>query len=130
MFSHKQKMVEVRILVCGGRAFMDYEKMDVEISKALEVEFREGRWPPIFICGAARGADSLIIDWAARNGFECIEYPADWEKYGPSAGPRRNQQMLDEGKPDIVIAFPGGKGTQDMTRRAMRAGVPVRIISP
>jgi ABC-type sugar transport system substrate-binding protein len=33
--------------------------------------------------------------------------------------------MLDEGKPDIVVAFPGGTGTADMVRRARKAGVVV-----
>jgi predicted Rossmann-fold nucleotide-binding protein len=34
--------------------------------------------------------------------------------------------MLSEGKPDLVIAFPGGRGTADMIRQAKEAGVPVR----
>ena len=44
---------------------------------------------------------------------------------GLSAGPARNQRMLDEGKPDAGIAFPGGPGTADMTRRLKEAGIPV-----
>jgi hypothetical protein len=39
-------------------------------------------------------------------------------------------QMLDEGKPDLVIAFPGGGGTADMMRRARAAGVEVLEVSP
>ena len=54
-----------------------------------------------------------------------MEYPAPWKRFGPSAGGIRNQQMLDEGKPDLVVAFPGGKGTADMVRRAENAGVKV-----
>lgn len=46
---------------------------------------------------------------------------------GKAAGPIRNQRMLDEGKPDLVVAFPGGRGTADMVRRAKAAGVPVRL---
>jgi hypothetical protein len=48
---------------------------------------------------------------------------ADWEKLGRSAGPIRNQAMLDEGRPDLVVAFPGHHGTADMVRRARAAGV-------
>ena len=51
------------------------------------------------------------------------EYVADWATHGKKAGPLRNQRMIDEGHPDLVIAFPGGKGTDDMTRRALAAGV-------
>jgi hypothetical protein len=54
-------------------------------------------------------------------------YVAQWKKHGRAAGPIRNQRMLDKGKPDLVVAFPGGRGTADMIRRAERAGVPVRI---
>lgn len=60
------------------------------------------------------------------------KYPADWEKYGKVAGPIRNQQMLDEGKPDVVYAFTddlsNSRGTADMCRRANKAGVPVYVI--
>ncbi len=42
----------------------------------------------------------------------------------------RNQQMLDEAKPDMVLAFPGGRGTDDMVSRAEKAGVPVTIALP
>ena len=47
----------------------------------------------------------------------------DWKKYGKKAGPLRNQQMLEEGKPDLVVAFPGGNGTADMVRRAKKANI-------
>ena len=52
-------------------------------------------------------------------------YPAQWDVYGRRAGPIRNQEMIDEGKPDGVVAFPGGKGTADMVRRAEAAGLKV-----
>jgi hypothetical protein len=55
-------------------------------------------------------------------------YVAQWKKHGRAAGPIRNQRMLDEGKPDLVVAFPGGRGTADMIRRAERAGVPVQQV--
>src|SRR5262249_16770583 len=46
----------------------------------------------------------------------------EWDELGKKAGPLRNQRMLDEGKPDLVVAFPGGGGTKDMVRRAVQAG--------
>ena len=55
-------------------------------------------------------------------------YPADWDTHGRGAGPIRNKQMLEEGKPDLVIAFPGGKGTANMIGQAKEAGIPVREI--
>lgn len=69
------------------------------------------------------GADALAIRWAIRNRMPAENFPANWTAQGPAAGPIRNQEMLDEGKPDVVIAFPGGKGTADMVRKAKKAGV-------
>jgi len=54
-----------------------------------------------------------------------VPYKADWHLHGKAAGPKRNQRMLDHGRPKRVIAFPGGKGTADMVDRARVAGVDV-----
>jgi hypothetical protein len=37
--------------------------------------------------------------------------------------------MLDEGKPDLVVAFPGGGGTKDMVRRAVKAGLSIHEVN-
>ena len=51
---------------------------------------------------------------------------SNWEKLQPVSGPIRNQAMLDEGRPDLVVAFPGHHGTADIVRRARAAGIKVR----
>ena len=58
------------------------------------------------IVGGARGADTMAAEWATARSIPCLIYMADWSGLGPKAGPIRNQRMLDEGKPDLVIAFP------------------------
>lgn len=109
----------MRILVCGGRDYADYAKVD-SILDTLK--------PTHIIQGGASGADSLAWDYAYVNNLPCTRYPALWKVQGKAAGPIRNQRMLDEGKPDLVIAFPGGAGTADMVRRARKAGVEVRVV--
>ena len=56
-----------------------------------------------------------------------IKFPADWNKYGKAAGVLRNQQMLDEGHPDLVVYFhkdiENSKGTKDMIIRAIDANI-------
>ncbi len=87
-----------------------------------------GNWLPHdlrILTGAGTGADTDIIDWCVVSGVPWEEFPADWKKYGKKAGPIRNQQMLDEGQPEVVIAFPGGRGTADMVRRAKKKGIEV-----
>lgn len=76
------------------------------------------------IHGCANGVDTIAGGWA-KGYYNIEEYPAQWDKYGKSAGFIRNKQMLEEGKPDIVIAFPGGKGTKMMVDLAKKAGVEV-----
>lgn len=119
----------MRILVTGGREYTDWWAVDQVLTRIWEHE--AGRYV-VLIHGAARGADSCAARWARTGGpgeIDVEAYPADWKRYGRGAGPVRNQQMLDEGKPDLVVAFPGGVGTADMVRRAKRAGVEVREIA-
>ena len=75
--------------------------------------------------GDARGADRMAGEWAQCHGVQNLKFRAEWEKLGRKAGPIRNQLMLDEGRPDLVVAFPGGRGTADMVRRARAAGIDV-----
>jgi hypothetical protein len=108
-----------RVLICGGRDYQDwgvYDHLD---------RIHSARPFSSVITGGARGADLLAGYWAERRGIPSDIYPADWAGHGRAAGPIRNQKMLDEGKPDLVVAFPGGRGTADMVRRARKAGVAV-----
>lgn len=112
----------MRILVCGGRDYDDRQN----VFDMLDVfNARNNLGVTLVIHGGANGADKLAHLWACARGLRISSYPADWQKYGKRAGPIRNRQMLTEGKPDAVIVFPGGKGTQDMMSAAIAAKVPV-----
>lgn len=123
----------MRILVCGGRNFYDYTLVSKKLNALFPSTDDMSTWLPppdtVIIHGGAKGADSLADQWAVTKGVEIEEYKADWIKHGRAAGPIRNQLMLDKGKPDLVIAFPGGAGTADMVRRAKKAGIPVKKIT-
>lgn len=121
----------MRVLVCGGRDFADRYIIDALLHGMHEIE-GEGL---VVIEGGAKGADAMAaqfaVDYMAPR--QHVQFPANWEKYGRAAGPIRNKQMLDEGKPDIVVAFPTGKlsdskGTANMVAQAKAAGVPVYVI--
>lgn len=109
-----------RVLVCGGRDYRDWESAYKVLDAAHYANPIE-----CLIHGAARGADSIAADWAESRLVPIEPYPADWKRDGRGGGPVRNQRMLDEGKPHMVIAFPGGAGTADMVKRAEKAGIPV-----
>lgn len=84
---------------------------------------RDAFAPSLVIHGGAQGADRIAREWCICRKVECRGYAADWKRHGRAAGPIRNQRMLDDGKPDLVIAFPGGRGTADMVRRAIATGI-------
>ena len=111
------------VLVCGGRAYWNRNKV-FEVLDAIHAE------TPItkVVTGIAAGADTLGYMWAAANSIERPTYPANWDKYGKSAGHIRNQEMLDCEPVDLVVAFPGGRGTSDMIRRATKKGIKVRVV--
>ncbi len=111
----------MRVLVCGGRDFNDDEK----VFSILNNYDRDHDFT-LVIHGAAKGADSAAGRWAQANrGCGEMRFPANWKKHGKAAGPIRNQRMIDEGQPDLVIAFPGGKGTRNMINAAKSAGIDV-----
>lgn len=110
-------MKPLRVLVCGGRDFQDQAKLWAALDDLTGVV--------LVIHGGARGADSLGGAWAVARGIPVEVFPADWAKHRKKAGILRNIQMLTDGKPDLVVAAPGGRGTEDMVRRAVDAGVEV-----
>lgn len=117
----------MRVLVCGGRNFNDREA----VWRALDALHKQ---TPISVLieGGASGADRLAFQWASEgNRCGTETHAADWASHGRAAGPIRNQKMLDVGQPDMVVAFPGGRGTEDMVTRARAIGVNVwRVPSP
>jgi hypothetical protein len=114
-----------RVLVCGGRDYADHARIYAVLS-----HYHAGNPFAVVIHGAARGADPIAGEWAEWAGVPVERYPADWTIFGRAAGSMRNAQMLSQGRPNVVIAFPGGTGTADMCRQARRALVPVLDIGP
>jgi hypothetical protein len=108
----------MKVLVCGGRDFNSLSLLYRELEK-LEVR------PSQIISGHARGADQLAEMYAREYNIPLRIFPANWDKYGKRAGYIRNKQMLDEGEPDLVVAFPGGRGTDMMVMIAESANIPV-----
>lgn len=126
---------EMRVLVTGGRdyanrnlVFRSLDRLAANHVTATKMDYiivihgacclRGKSWE---LCGADRWAD----EWAKECEMPHISVPAMWAQYGNSAGPRRNQFMLDTFKPTNVLAFPGHSGTAHMVDIARKAGIIV-----
>lgn len=116
----------MRILVCGSRDWTDAFAINCVLNGYLS----DGDAFTV-ISGMANGADSIAAEWARLNEQELLEFPAQWEMYGKSAGPVRNRAMLNNGKPDFVWAFKThaeSRGTNHMVNIARRAGVRTYVV--
>lgn len=116
-----------RILVCGGR---DFGHTPDDRTLFLDTMALHADSPEILIHGCARGADTLADQWASKHAVPVLRFPARWQDEGHAAGPIRNSCMLKLGRPDLVIAFPGGDGTADLVAKARRAGIRVVDVQP
>lgn len=113
------------MLVCGSRDWTDRAMLDRILDKLAAVLRVE-----TIIEGEQRGADIMAKEWARSRGVPFAPYPAEWSRYSKAAGRKRNQRMLDEGRPDLVVAFPlpASVGTWHMAEIALAAGVPVWVM--
>jgi len=123
------------VLVCGGRNYglnwdaatlqwlIDEDACDFLRSTLTDLHAQRGF--TLLLHGAARGADTLAEFWAITHHIKPQAYKAEWKRFGQSAGPRRNEHMLVDGKPMLVVAFKGDKGTKNMIDIARRARVEV-----
>lgn len=112
-----------KVIIAGSRNFNDYEllkqKCDIILSEQTDIEI---------VSGTASGADKLGEVYAKEKGYQLKQFPADWDKYGKSAGYKRNQQMAEYG--DALIAFWDGisKGTEHMINLAKKHNLKIKII--
>lgn len=114
----------MKVLVCGGRDYGAHQNDWPFFCDVMAAILRHAT-VELIIHGAAKGADLMGQNWAMWHKVPEKAYPALWGTHGKAAGPIRNSLMLEDGKPDLVVAMLGGNGTADMVRKAKAAGVPV-----
>lgn len=118
----------MKILICGGRDFNDEDLMVENINQLLD-ELGLVESQITIITGMAKGADLMAYELALHNGIKTICIPAEWSKYGISAGFKRNLEMLNHA--DYVLAFWDGnsKGTFHTIYTAGKRNIPVKVIN-
>lgn len=115
-----------RLLVCGDREYQDQVLVRDTILQYLD------KHPEMeVIMGCAKGADEYAWQTCQELNIPCSRYYAEWQKYGPPAGPIRNKKMVEQ-EPNMVLAFHDNidysKGTLDCKKQAQRRGILVKVI--
>jgi len=110
----------MRVLVCSGRAYTDRAELYAEPNR-LHAEY-------VFttiIAGGAGGVAALALEWAQAHDIATQAFRAERGSFGRTGrgGPLRTARILAESRPDIVVAFPGGRDTANMVKQAKAAGV-------
>lgn len=122
---------ELRVIICGSRDWTNKARIGRYLDTLMDDEGYTADSITV-IHGGCKGADHHAGMEAKGRGISVVEYPANWLKHGLRAGPIRNQQMIDDGRPDRVVAFHAdlntSKGTKDMVARARFHDIPVTII--
>lgn len=107
----------MRVIIAGSRTFNDYHFFLQKINElAAQIDITE------IISGMAKGPDLMGVQWGLQNNIPIQEFPANWDKYGKSAGYIRNVEMAEAA--DYLIAFWDGKskGTKHMIDTMQRQG--------
>lgn len=107
---------DIRLLVTGGRDYND---------RARIAHWLDHLKPKVVIHGdCPTGADRLADEEAKSRGIPVESIPFERGR-GRAGGPIRNQRLIEEKKPTVVLALPGGSGTYDMICRAKANRIPV-----
>lgn len=118
----------MKILICGSRNWTDKERIKEEVESLIKQDY----YIECIIEGEANGADKLGREVGEELKIPVIPFPADWEKHGKAAGHIRNQQMLDEGSPDYILAFheniEQSKGTLNMLQKALKNNIKYQLV--
>lgn len=112
-----------KVVVAGTRTFDDFwllkTRLDYFLKDKVDVEI---------VSGCARGADRLGERYAQVWDMPIKRFPAEWDRYGKSAGYRRNEQMADYADAAVVFWDGKSKGSAHMIDVARKKGLPVRVV--
>jgi len=117
-----------KVIIAGGRDFNDYELLKSKCDYYLSFVLSSGSEITI-ISGHARGADSLGERYAKEKGYPLDVHPADWDRYGKSAGYRRNQEMVNVASAAICFWDGKSKGTKHTIDLCKEKDIPCKVIN-
>ena len=118
---HRPQGGLMKLIIAGSRTFTDYQML-------CQVLAPDRHRIAQVLTGGARGADQLGYRWAWKHAIRHQLFRAEWERFGKSAGMRRNHQMVQAG--DVLVAFWDGQspGTAHMIQCMEQLGKPVIVV--
>lgn len=124
------KVNQFKVIIAGSRSFDDYEKLKSKCLTILRNKMNDPATEVTIISGHAKGADQLGERFAKELNLRCEVFPAEWDKYGKSAGYKRNVQMADVSNALIAFKSAYGKniGTGHMIDIAKQRKLLIRVI--
>lgn len=125
----------VGVMVCGSRTITDVKWVETQIVNYLkevyadqEKRFGQGDMDFIIIQGLARGVDMIAKEWADKHNLGTWDFPAEWDKYGRSAGFRRNVEMVDRCDYCLILWDGQSKGTKHDIDLCISKNKPYKVV--
>lgn len=110
----------MKTIIAGTRTINDIKILEETINN---IDFNITK----VVSGTAKGIDKLGEQWAHNNNISIERYPANWDRYGRSAGYIRNSEMANNAEALIAIWDGKSKGTKNMIQEAKRKGLKVHV---
>jgi hypothetical protein len=112
----------MKVIIAGSRDNIEYQDVLSAMGECpWSSEITE------VVSGKARGVDTLGEQWAIENNISIKEFPADWKKFGRSAGIKRNEQMGDYADALVAVWDGESKGTKHMIDYSKNKGLKVFV---
>lgn len=97
----------MRVIIAGSRSIVSF----ASVQSAIE---RSGFALTEVVSGTASGVDSLGERFARERGIACRRFPADWKRFGRSAGYVRNRDMAQYAEALILVWDGSSRGSAHM----------------
>jgi len=118
--------MDYRVIVAGSRHFNNYKMLCERLDRILSEKLKTHN--VIIVSGMARGADNMGERYARERKLLVHRYPAEWDKYGKSAGHKRNRQMAENADACVAFWANGSRGTASMIKIATELALDLRTI--
>lgn len=110
----------MRLILCGGRHFDDAALIERQLDQ-VHAQYNI----TVLIHGGLPAIGTPAEVWARRHTVHVVRYPANWQLLGKQADDIRNRFMLEDARPDFLLALPGGRHTHSLVQIAQQMNIGI-----